>query len=310
MDREAYAMVKKIIYVPSIGDSPVEFAKLFEIAHGISNGNENICINFSQCKYLRPNAVAFIGGLARLIELQKRTISFDWESLNNSSLRDSLSENGFTTIFKHSLKKTGKHSIPYREDKNMVMNNIMDYLVDDWLGRGWVQVSMSLRNAIAGKMWEIYNNAFEHSKTPVGVFSCGQHFSDTDELILSVVDFGQGIPIVVRNFLSKKDRRAEKLKDSSCLDWAFRRGNSTCSGEVARGLGLDLLKEFVVLNGGKLEVYSNKCYVIIDKDGARYRSCDGSFSGTIFHITLRCDESLYTFEDEFDPNFQEVPLWN
>ena len=52
------------------------------------------------------------------------------------------------------------------------------------------------------------------------------------------------------------------------------------------------------LNQGKLEIYSNDGYTIVDKDGERYENRDISFEGTVVHITLRCDENLYRFRDE------------
>jgi hypothetical protein len=297
-------MVGKVIYIPTLEGTPRDVVRLCEISSEVSK-EEDVCFNFSQCQSLYPNTIACIGGIIRLGEGQKRRISLDWDSLESNDLKNILSENGFAKAFNYPFERKAGHSIPYREDKKLSMNSILDYLADDWLGRGWVHVSQRLANAIVGKMWEIYNNAFEHSGTPIGVFSCGQHFEAKNELILSVVDFGRGIPAIVRKFLSEKVPRAEELKDTSCLNWAFQRGNSTCAGDVARGLGLDLLKELVVLNQGKLEVYSNKAYAIIDKDGERYENFDASFGGTMIHITLQCDEKLYKFKDESDPIFQE-----
>jgi hypothetical protein len=295
------AAKKKIICIPTLGDSPADFAKLCQISSEVSKSGA-VSFNFSQCEALHPNAIAFIGGIARLIESRNCIASFEWETLQNPDLESLLSGNGFTKAFKHSYKEIGEHSILYREDKQLSMDSIMDYLADGWLGRGWVVVSNRLKNAIVGKIWEIYNNAFEHSKTPIGVFSCGQHFEAANELILSVVDFGCGIPTLVKNFLSEA-RRAERLKDPSCLRWAFQRGNSTSSGGVAKGLGLDLLKEFIGLNQGKLEIYSNKAYGLIDGENERYEKLDSPFEGTMVHITLRCDENLYQFKDEIDPVF-------
>ena len=82
------------------------------------------------------------------------------------------------------------------------------------------------------------------------------------------------------------------------MRWAFGSGNTTCTGGVARGIGLDLLKEFIRLNQGKLEMYSNDGYAIIDKDGERFENRSLAFEGTIVYITLRCDENLYRFRDE------------
>lgn len=298
-------MAKKIIYIPTLSDSPADFEKLFEVGNEVYKAKGEISFNFSKCRSLKPNAVAFIGGLARFSESQGVESIFDWESLESDSVRSMLAENNFAAAFNGSSQKSLENAIPYREDKKMSVDGIMGYLVDYWLRKGWVQLSIRLSNAIAGKMWEVYNNAFEHSGTSIGVFSCGQHF-DSNELVLTVVDFGLGIPAKVRSFLSKKDSRAKRLTDASCLRWAFQRGNSTNTEEVPRGLGLDLLKEFIRVNEGKLEVYSNQSYAIINKDGEFYMDRYTAFGGTMIHITLRCDESLYKFKDEVDPVFQEV----
>jgi len=68
----------------------------------------------------------------------------------------------------------------------------------------------------------------------------------------------------VRFFLRQhvEDVLVLKLSGAACLKWAFECGNSTCTGDVSRGLGLNLLKEFVRLNQGKLEIYNNDGYAI------------------------------------------------
>ncbi len=64
---------------------------------------------------------------------------------------------------------------------------------------------------------EIYANAFEHGRTDIGVFSCGQHYPKLGELKLTVIDFGVGIPRNVRDFLKNSNLPAdEALKWASC----------------------------------------------------------------------------------------------
>jgi hypothetical protein len=41
----------------------------------------------------------------------------------------------------------------------------MKYLLNQWLGKGWGNISSRLQEAIAGQVWELYTNAFE--LTPV-----------------------------------------------------------------------------------------------------------------------------------------------
>lgn len=293
-------MTQKVIQIPTLNDGPHDFARLFGIWNEVNDYFEDIRFDFSRCGFLRPNAVAFLGGLARLVESRLGSVTFDWSTLRHGAVMTNLCQNGFAGTFAYPSSRWDGNSIPYREDKTLDMNGIMDYLTYNWIGKGWVHVSDRLRDAIAGRMWEIYSNAFEHSGTEVGVFSCGQHYWRQNYLILSAVDFGRGIPANVRSFLRQyvEEALVSKLSGAACLKWAFERGNSTCTGGVARGLGLDLLKEFVRLNQGKLEIYSNDGYAIVDKDGERFENRDLAFEGTVVHITLRCDENLYLFRDE------------
>jgi len=287
----------KVLSIPRLNDSTADFEQLFSLWSQVNDYFEDIRFDFSGCDFLRPNAVAHLGGLARLIESRLRTVVFDWDTLRNNAVMTNLCQNGFARAFGYPSPGWTGNSSPYREDRSRDVNGIMDYLGLSWLGRGWVHVSRRLRDAIVGRMWEIYNNAFEHSGSEIGVSSCGQHFPTHNELVLSVVDFGQGIPAKVRKFLSS-DPRAEQLTAAGCLRWAFQRGTTTKPKEEPGGLGLDLLKEFVRINQGKLEVYSNEGYALIDKDDERFTNRTTSFEGTVFHITLRCDENLYHFADE------------
>lgn len=296
-------MSRKIVRIPRINDERDDFETLFSIWDQTNDYLEDVRFDFSACDFLRPNAIAFLGGLARLIESRMGNVEFDWDSLRDKRVMANIRQNGFAGFFGYPTSTWTGNSIPYREDKTRDVSGIMDYLEQHWLGRGWVRVSPRLRDAIAGHMWEIYNNAFEHSGSEIGVFSCGQHFPGTygteESLVLSVIDFGQGIPAKIRNFFRQyaDEEQVVKLTGASCLRWAFQAGNSTKVGEPG-GSGLDLLRDFVRLNQGKLEIYSNDGYAIVDKDGDRYENRELAFEGTVVHITLRCNEKAYHFRDE------------
>lgn len=292
------------IQVPRLNDSRADFDFLLNLWQQTNDYYLDVHFDFSQCDFLRPNAIVFLGGLARLIESRFGTVVFDWNSLTSDWVRTNLMQNGFAGQFGYPSSGWSGNSIPYREDRTMDANAIMDYLTDYWIGRGWINVSQRLRDAIVGRMWEIYNNAFEHADSPIGVFSCGQHFPHLNELILSVIDFGHGIAANIRNYLNQ-DPRASQLKASHCLRWAFQPGTTTKPNDVSRGNGLDLLKSFIKLNHGKLEVYSNEGYAVIEGNGERYEDRPTFFEGTIFHIMLLCDENYYQFADE---NESDLPF--
>ena len=286
------------VQVPTLNDEEGDFSRLFMIyEHVMSSDNNQVHFLFTHCRFLRPNAVAFLGGTIRSLQKKGATVYVDWNSFE-PNVKASLTQNGFCSSLGHGAKSNIGHAIPYREDFTENANSILDYLTQNWIGKGWVKVSDKLRDAIAGKVWEVYANSFEHADSVVGVYSCGQHFYKRNELKLSVVDFGVGIPNKVRQYLSS-DERAGALTAESCLRWACVSGNTTATANgVPRGLGLHLLKELVKVNNGKLELYSHNAYVRIDANGEQYKTLPFSFKGTILNITLICDEKHYRLTSE------------
>jgi signal transduction histidine kinase len=180
------------------------------------------------------------------------------------------------------------NSIPYREDTHEDGKAITAYLRDQWLGRGWVDVSSLLRDEIISRVVEIYDNAFSHARSPVGITSCGQHFPRLHELTLTAADFGVGIPSTVRAFLRRPDMSA-----AEAIRWALLSGTTTKPTDISRGLGLDLLKTFVKSHKGRLEIFSDGGRAVINEYVENYVDHDPSFEGTLVNIIIRCDETLY-----------------
>jgi len=304
------------LQIPTINDTPSDFDKLFELWGIVQGCSSNVTFDFSRCEFLRPNAVAFLGGLARLVEHRNRCAEFDWDTARDTAgdtahdrkILAILIQNGFAGTFGYirTLRGPGS-SIPYREDRTYVAdveNNIINYLKFKWLGSGWVRVSSRLRDVIVGRVWEIYDNAFLHSESSIGVFSCGQFFWRMGLLKLAVVDFGIGIPANFRRHL-KDHPFVEQLTSAQCLRWAFQQGSTTKPDTTRRGNGLVLLKEFVNVNHGRLEIYSQNGYALIEGGKEKFKNRRNFFQGTLVNITLRCDERYYHFADESlaDPLF-------
>lgn len=82
------------------------------------------------------------------------------------------------------------------------------------------------------------------------------------------------------------------------LKWAFQRGTTTKPNGTSRGMGLDLLKEFVKINKGKLEIFSHEGYAIIDSKREEFLNRSTFFEGTLANITFICDESYYHLASE------------
>ncbi len=271
---------------------------MFDMWRRLSGGGQLVEFDFSTCRFLRQNAVAFLGGLARLIEHRGGQVVFRWHTLD-APIATNLAQNGFMGAFGKALGPWPGNSIPFRHDPAQDAHAFEKYLTQLWLGRGWVNVSPDLGSAIAGNMAEIYLNAFEHGQSPIGVFACGQHFPKSRELNLTIVDFGVGIPSNVRLYKAH-ERQPEQLRAPNCLEWAFQSGSSTKQGDSAepRGLGLDLLRSFVIQNGGRLEMFSHEGYALIADGKVSFAERSEFFEGTLVNISLRCDESYYCLASE------------
>jgi hypothetical protein len=292
-------MSVQVINIGRYNDNEFDFDNLFRIYQAAMIEHDVVRFDFTNCDFLRSNAIVMLGGIARLIESQGRSVQFNWNTINCPNLHNFLCANEFANQFGYNSNYSSSTSIPYREDSVADLNGISDYLKEKWLGNNRVNFSEKLKDEIVGKKWEIYANAFEHGRSSVGVFSCGQYFPNKKDLILSVVDFGVGIPESVRSFYRTRHspERVNQINDAECMKWAFQKGNTT-KCDIPRGLGLDFLKSFITLNHGKLEMYSNAGYVIVDHNGERHQNRPVSFPGTLVHITLRCDEKLYRLSSE------------
>ena len=87
-------MTQKVIQIPTLNDGPHDFARLFGIWNEVNDYFEDIRFDFSRCGFLRPNAVAFLGGLARLVESRMGSVTFDWSTLRHGAVMTNLCQNG------------------------------------------------------------------------------------------------------------------------------------------------------------------------------------------------------------------------
>jgi hypothetical protein len=286
------------LYVSDIDGEDRSVTKLFEWFQQIKQIQAlpleklDFVVDFRYCQFINHVGVAFLGGLARWIESHGGRIQFDWNTLT-PKIQMNLGQSGFLESFGVTIGSWEGNSIPYRCDLTHHEQAIGQYLRDDWLGRGWVNVSPGVRDTIAGQTAEIYLNAFEHSQSPIGVFSCGQHYPKQGRLELTVIDFGIGIPDNVRSLPQNC-----WMTSSEAIDWAFQDGTSTKDETIGRGVGLNLLQSFVSSNQGDLRVFSGDgCAIIKDNEG-RYKDKCTSFQGTLVNIVLLCDEFYYCLPSE------------
>jgi len=251
-----------------------------------------ITFDFSRCMQLRPIGLVLLAGLCRQLRLRGIQPHIDIATMSSEVYRRFVDSGCRNHLF------IGVPSTPrtlFRHDEMEDEDAIIAFLRDQWLGESRLEMSTLLRDAFITHLWEIYANAFEHGDSALGVFTCGEQIDD-HTLLLTVADFGPGIP---HNAAQKL--RKTWIPGDQALEWAFTRGTTTASHErYPRGLGLDLLREFVGVNGGRLDVYSHHGHGRVEGGPPEFRSLLLSMGATVVQISLNCDNRTYRFQQELE----------
>lgn len=314
-------MRREVIKFPSIKSDVVGYRRLLGVINAIRE--DPTChydIDFKHCSRIDHNAVAMLGIVARYIEgfnSKNKIIGESFGGVRSGGVMfrvntmseivsKKLIENNFLSHFSKegfSGYPTGGY-IGYREHGELLRaDEIAIHLRDEWLTDEKIKLSVELKSAIVSKIFEIFMNAYGHggagSGPVIGAVSCGEYDRKESLLKLCVVDFGIGVCESVRRYIDPD------FSDVEALNWALKPGNSTQSDSmgspIPRGLGFDLLKEFVCVNKGKIEVYTNGCYAVADADGGYRVSKSGyDFKGTVINIEINCDDRYYRFYKEVD----------
>lgn len=237
-------------------------------------------------------------------ESERYWVRFDVDSMRNHVLTY-LKKNNFLG---HFLTEDGKniytnkryvgfHIHPRDIDEKQILDDL-----NNWLHLDKIKICKNLKESIISKLFELYCNAYEHGilkmNLPIGVISCATFNNENKILTLVILDMGHGIAYNVRKHLDDKN-----LSDIEAIRWALQKGNSTKTNtpkDMARGLGFALLKEFVTLNKGGFDIYSNGGHAYVDLSSGEYKieEMNVNFTGTLVKIEISCDDKIYKFNNE------------
>lgn len=302
---------QQLIRIQTIRSDESGFEISFKLARIIITDPKNYYVlDFSNCSKLSHNGTVLLGGLINYIhnqkyvtkEIYRKKIAWTGVSILQDTMSPLLVENLTRNNFFDYFSKD-RHLIPskfrngytgYREHKSILdETELTSYLENEWLSNDKLNLNSSKKAEIISKIIEIFMNAYGHGVLQqkykkLGVYSCGEYDKREKKLHLSVLDFGIGI---AKNVMKHSDITNE----IEAMKWALIRGNSTNTDsqnqKMARGLGLDLLSDFVKKNEGELRIYTNNVKSFSNKeDSFTISHNDYSFPGTLVSITINCDD--------------------
>ena len=210
-----------------------------------------------------------------------------------------LRKNHFLTKFqKTALIDTNQTTVPFKVFKLQAGEQFFEYLESYMYGKGIPAMSAVLTKRFQQSLFEIFQNAAIHSRSISGIFTCGQFFPQKHRLDFTIADAGVGIRDNIRQYTGNT-----KMSSCAAIKWALTEGNTTKTGNQHGGLGLKLLKDFIRINKGKLQIVSRfGCYEF-SASGDSCRKLDHDFPGTCVNIEINTqDTNSYYLKSELSSN--------
>lgn len=259
--------------------------------HILNTPIRTLSVHFYPNNFIEANLFAVLGAV--LPHPSKVSLEFHRNITNwtktNSSIRKLLERNGFLNYYndpgekyEHSFKDT---TAQYKIFKKQELIDFSQYIKNDVLKpEGFPKMSEAARKKIIEGILEVFLNSIIHGQTDK-VFICGQYYPNKGFLKFTLVDLGITIKTdVYRN--TQLD-----LSGTEAIKWAVSGDNTTRRGNIPGGLGLKMLRNFLKLNGGSIQIISNDGYWQEKESVEIVRDLKFPFSGTIVTISFNTTDS-------------------
>jgi len=287
-------MAKRLtVSLPTIHCNFPGFAQLINLEQEtISFSYATLVVDLRSCHFIDANMCAPLGALLyrisrRLNSIQIVNLSPDIEAI--------LSKNGFLSHY-GGLKRLDQWgtTIQYNRFERKDDRYFGAYIERHFKGKSIPDMSSALQKKFWESIFELFSNAVIHSETEMGIFTCGQFFPRKERLDFSIADLGIGM----KNNLENK--RKLFLSAEQAINWAMEGQNTTKTGPIPGGLGLKLLREFIRLNHGRVQVVSDRGYWEQCPDGSvSTRLFTHPFPGTVVNVEINtADRNTYALSSE------------
>jgi len=252
---------------------------------------ETIEIDFSDCPWFDANMCAPLGAVLATVIDNFNEISIVRTKL---SVRKILMKNRFLESFGYdAIRDTFRTTITYQRFANNEEKAFAEYLASKVHRDEFPRMSTALAERFRVSLLEIFVNASIHAESTVGIFACGQFFPKKHYIDFSVADAGLGIRRKIHKELGWR------LNSDQAIEWALQEGHTTRRGNVPGGLGLKLIREFINLNKGRMQIVSDRGFWECSPAGETLERMELGFPGTVINIEINTsDTASYRLSNE------------
>ncbi|MBN8697689.1 MAG: hypothetical protein J0L87_14250 [Bacteroidetes bacterium] len=285
---------RKEIIVPEELRSDGEGFAYFSRLLNETKEKQTYVLNFQNVKFFEANLCAVLGSI--VITNGDQGAKFEFINISNSFLKRSLNNNGFSEFMGNGKTNYKSNTgIPFRTFDMKNEADVESYMYTYILHSRYVpSMSPGAKRKIFRSIFEIYQNSVIHSGADK-IFVCGQYFPGKGRMVLTMVEIGKTFKYNVTN-------HKPEFKDysgSESITWAVKSGNTTKSKNETGGLGLDLIRSFLKMNDGKLQIRSADGYWEERKNDTFVKDYDSDFNGSIVNIEFNLrDKQSYTTPEE------------
>ena len=270
-----------------------ELISLYHNAH--SSGQNVIVVDFTNASWFEANICAPLGALLHRLRAEGKEIR-----LGNlhPKVKKILTKNAFLKDFGMDTEEgASRTAMAYSRFEPADEKIFPGYIEKHFKGKGIPKMSPLLTAKFREGIFELFSNAVLHSETKHGIFVCGQYFPTGKRLDFSIVDMGVGIR---HNVLTK---RGLTMRAEHAIAWALEGNNTTKTGSIPGGLGLKLIRDFIKLNGGRIQIVSDAGYWETHIDGNTVLPFTAAFPGTLVNIEINtADKCTYQLASEAPPD--------
>jgi hypothetical protein len=290
-------MPVKTLALPQIERNYQGFASLIQLAEQVEElSYTRLEIDMRAATWLDANMCAPLGAILYKTSRNLNTVRF----VNiPAQVEKILAKNGFLSNYGYTrLQDTWNTTIQYTRFEQKDDRYFASYIERHFKSSAIPKMSDPLRKKFWESIFEIFSNAVIHSETQLGIFACGQFFPKKNRLDFSIADLGIGI----QNNLRQK--REIHLPAEQAINWAMEGRNTTKTGSIPGGLGLKLLREFIRLNQGHVQIVSNQGYWEQLPDGTiAMKTFSFPFPGTVVNLEINtADPNTYRLSSETYPD--------
>ena len=269
-------------------------ADLWEKIESFSGGK--VLLHFDEVKDIDANLSAALGAI--LDSATKKGTSMFLNAPREKTVKRALARIGFLGAFSVQTNvKERENFIMYKCFSVLESSEFKEYIHTGLIQKQrFPQCTQKAEEKIIESIYEVFANAVSNGGCE-NVYSCGEcHELDKRPMLdMTITNLGRSIQENVNNFLCKRGKSPLSAEDT--LKWAFKEGNTT--KDVPGGLGLAILKDFMDLNEGEIQMASGNALLEYKKGCFDTAFLEKPFPGTIVNLKFNCaDQKAYSLKNE------------